>query len=340
MHAALSRLLHFVSLSALLIIAGCGTSGYVPGKGGYYEDDGPDSRPPSASQLERIPDATPRVEPLASGPNRPYTVLGRSYTPDTSGRPYVKRGIASWYGKKFHGNKTSNGEIYDMYAMTAAHPTLPIPSYVRVTRTSSGKSVVLRVNDRGPFHADRIIDLSYVAAHKLDLIGPGSGEVVVEWISPDAIRNGAWQQAGNTAQATGNSYQDDPPIASISLAAPVSTPIAQDSGVQQGTPLPAPERRPEPVATPQATPATASPRAAIAGGYEVQLGAFSQHINAQRLVDRIQPYLPAGSQTAYVDDSTGLHRVRIGPYSNLGQAQEASRQVADRIGMPAIVISP
>ena len=122
----------------------------------------------------------PRIEPYASGANRPYVVFGQRYVPDTTGQPYRKQGIASWYGKKFHGNSTSIGEPYDMYAMTAAHTTLPVPSYARVTSLVNGRTVIVRVNDRGPFHSDRIMDLSYVAAYKLGIIGPGSGQVVVE----------------------------------------------------------------------------------------------------------------------------------------------------------------
>ena len=141
--------------------------------GGYYKDDGPGDDIPD--NLDDIPDAEPRLEPLHRFANRPYVVLGKSYTPDTSLRPLRQRGIGSWYGKKFHGQKTSIGEPYDMFAMTAAHPTLAIPSYVRVTNVASGKSVVVRVTDRGPFHADRIIDLSYAAAHRLGYITNGWG---------------------------------------------------------------------------------------------------------------------------------------------------------------------
>lgn len=150
--------------------------------GGYYQDDGPgENAPPN---LDAIPDAEPKPEPLHKFANRPYTVLGQTYTPDVSGKPYQARGIASWYGKKFHGQRTSIGETYDMYAMTAAHPTLPIPSYVRVANPKTGKAVIVRVNDRGPFHADRLIDLSYTAAHKLGIISMGSGLVDVESIDP------------------------------------------------------------------------------------------------------------------------------------------------------------
>ena len=140
--------------------------------GGYYQDDGPGENPPP--NLENIPDAEPKAEPLHKFANRPYTALGKSFTPNTSGQPYQARGVASWYGKKFHGKRTASGEIYNMYAMTAAHPTLPIPSYVRVTNPKNAKTAVVRVNDRGPFHAGRIIDLSYTAALKLGYVSLGS----------------------------------------------------------------------------------------------------------------------------------------------------------------------
>jgi len=147
--------------------------------------DGPPARPPAG--LAHIADAVPRSEPLSSGANRPYQINGKRYVPDVSGKPYRERGVASWYGTKYHGKKTANGEIYDMYAMTAAHTTLPLPSYVRVTRVATGRSVVVRVNDRGPFHAKRIIDLSYAAAYKLGIHTLGSDEVIVERIITDGL---------------------------------------------------------------------------------------------------------------------------------------------------------
>lgn len=150
--------------------------------GGYYKDDGPGDDIPE--NLEQIPDATPRWEPLHKPALRPYEVFGQRYVPNTAVQPYKARGIASWYGKKFHGQKTSIGQPYDMFAMTAAHPTLALPSYVRVTSLQNGRSVVVRVIDRGPFHAGRIIDLSYTAAYKLGLIQGGSGQVEVEAIVP------------------------------------------------------------------------------------------------------------------------------------------------------------
>jgi len=150
--------------------------------GGYYKDDGPGENPPA--NLDAVPDAVPKLEPLNRFANRPYSVFGRDYVPATSLRPYRERGLASWYGRRFHNQKTSIGENYDMYAMTAAHPTLPLPSYARVTSLATGKSVVVRVNDRGPFHAGRVIDLSYAAAHRIGIAQRGSGEVEVESVLP------------------------------------------------------------------------------------------------------------------------------------------------------------
>ena len=156
----------------------------APRSGGYYLDDGPGANPPD--NLDAIPDALPRLEPLHRFANRPYTVFGRDYVPATTLTRYRERGLASWYGRKFHAQKTAIGEPYDMYAMTAAHPTLPLPSYARVTNLANGRSVVVRVNDRGPFHPGRIIDLSYAAAYRLGIAQKGSGEVEVESILPGA----------------------------------------------------------------------------------------------------------------------------------------------------------
>lgn len=144
-----------------------------------------DSAPEQLIDTSKVPDAVPRYEVRTMAGNKnPYTVLGKTYHLIQDERSYKERGRASWYGKKFHGYHTSNGEIYDMYAMTAAHKTLPIPSYVRVTNTANGKSVVVRVNDRGPFHSDRIIDLSYAAAQRIGILGAGTGAVEVEIVLP------------------------------------------------------------------------------------------------------------------------------------------------------------
>ncbi len=161
------------------LAAGCAS---VP-RGGYYQDDGPHRRP--EVDVSKVPDAVPRNEPHNERNNRPYHVFGVSYRPLKTSKGYRERGVASWYGKKFHGQRTANGETYDMYAMTAAHKTLPLPSYLRVRNLNNGKSVIVRVNDRGPFRENRIVDLSYAAAAKLGIIGTGTGVVEVEALSGD-----------------------------------------------------------------------------------------------------------------------------------------------------------
>ena len=163
---------------------------------GYYGGD----RPPQHLPIDpdSVPDAIPQHEPLSATGNNPYTALGKRYHPLPTAAGYVRRGTASWYGKKFHGRRTSSGEPYDMFAMTAAHPVLPLPSYVRVTNLDTGKSVVVKVNDRGPFLHDRIIDLSYLAAHKLGIAAHGTGRVEVRAIIPNDDGGGL----GQSDQAT------------------------------------------------------------------------------------------------------------------------------------------
>ena len=192
MKAALNFLpeLHQLSskvwLIAVLGLAACSVTptrpDSSPRSGGYYLDDGPGDQPPP--NLDQVADAQPRIEPIKASTARPYTVFGQTYVPMAQVAAYKARGTASWYGKRYHGQPTSSGEIYDMYAMTAAHPTLPIPSYARVTNLRNGKSVVVRINDRGPFHSDRLIDLSYAAAYKLGIITSGRDLVEVESIIP------------------------------------------------------------------------------------------------------------------------------------------------------------
>jgi rare lipoprotein A len=173
--------------------------------GGYYKDDGPGEQPPA--NLDQIADAQPKAEPPHRYANRPYQVFGKEYVPFASVQPYRQRGMASWYGKKFHGQRTASGETYDMYAMTAAHTTLPIPSYARVTRVATGRSVIVRINDRGPFHQGRMIDLSYAAALKLGFVHLGSAEVELESIEPGQAETPTQQAAAPTPSAAATTEQ-------------------------------------------------------------------------------------------------------------------------------------
>ena len=152
----------------------------------------------AAAKRAAPPDATPRIERIATGhPNRPYQIRGAAYKPKNADVAVREIGIASWYGKPFHGRPTSTGERYNMHAMTAAHPTMPLPSYARVRNLSNGRSVIVKVNDRGPFHGKRVIDLSYAAARKLKIAGTAKVEVVR--LTNEQIRSGAWRQTGKNS---------------------------------------------------------------------------------------------------------------------------------------------
>lgn len=209
-------LLRRIAAVALMLgLAACGTAPKAPtdeapaaapaakrsAGGGYYLDDGPGDEPPL--DLDNIPDAQPRIEPLHRFANRPYVALGQEYVPATERKPYRKRGIASWYGRRFHGKLTSSGEPYDMYAMTGAHPTLPIPSYARVTNLANSRSVIVRINDRGPFLHGRLIDLSYAAARKLGYLDKGSAMVEVEAVDPELQEPESRQDATPVPAAVG-----------------------------------------------------------------------------------------------------------------------------------------
>lgn len=183
------------ALAVLLLAVLAGCAGPGARRGPDYRQDGPPLQPVDVS---RIPDAVPRDEPLCRPCLRPYRIDGVEYRPLASAAGYQARGTASWYGREFHGRPTANGERYDMLAMTAAHPTLPIPSYVRVTHLGNGRSVVVRINDRGPFRRGRLIDLSYAAAARLGLVGHGSGLVLVQAVMPGGAPAPP-QQAGSDA---------------------------------------------------------------------------------------------------------------------------------------------
>jgi rare lipoprotein A len=263
-----------IAIAALL--AGCGSVAKrdapepAPRSGGYYKDDGPGASPPP--NLAATPDAVPRAEPLNRFANRPYQVFGKDYVPFTSVAPFRQQGVASWYGKRYHGGKTSSGETYDMYAMTAAHTVLPIPSYVRVTSLANGRSVVVRVNDRGPFHNDRVIDLSYTAALKLGMLGSGSALVEVETIVPAAAA--AATPAAPAAAAQAAAAPEPPRGVFLQLAAFSTVESAENyrGRVQRELPW---------LGEP--------PRVLAAGGlYRVQLGPYRTQDEARPVAERIQ----------------------------------------------------
>ena len=315
------RIVVFVIVA--ITLSGCGTVAKreavvskvpsAPRGGGYYLDDGPGENPPA--NLDSVPDAVPKLEPPQRGASRPYTVMGRNYVPMTSLRPYKARGIATWYGRRYHGKQTSSGERYDMYAMTAAHPTLPIPSYARVTHLANGKSVVVRINDRGPFVDGRVIDLSYTAAYKLGVLGGGSAMVEVESIFPGDATPAVASAPAQPARA----MLRDP----ASIAAPGETDPA-------AVPLPTPEAQPPAVLAAREIPMTSGP-----SGVYLQLGAFGSRENAENFATRLRLQIDWLAERLQVFPRDGLYRVHAGPYPS----QTEARQVADRLGQ-ALGIKP
>ena len=294
--------------------------------GGYYLDDGPGADPPK--NLGSIPDAVPRLEPIHRPASRPYTVMGRQYVPMTNLARYKARGKATWYGRRYHGKPTSTGEIYDMYAMTAAHTTLPIPSYARVTNLANGKSVVVRVNDRGPFIGERLIDLSYTAAYKLGLITGGSGIVEVESILPGDPPPPAVAAVAPAAQpATAEPESRAAPAPSAPAALPLE-PLASAPAAAASTP-------PEAVALAEKPAEAASP---AASGVYVQFGAFRSRENAESLASRLKLRMEWLAERLQVLPREGLYRVHAGPYASEAQAREIANRIGDAFGPRPIVL--
>ncbi len=278
MHKSLAALLCAV---VCISLAGCSLARRQP--------KSPPTAIPSGSNVPSpppdvvaIPDAVPRAEPRGRRGNPPfYEVFGKRYYVMSESDGWVERGTASWYGPGFHAASTSLGERYDMYAMTAAHKTLPIPCYAEVTNLRNGRKVVVRINDRGPFVGDRIIDLSYTAAAKLDMLLAGTAPVEVRVITPA----GAGSAAPPTLPAA-------PPPAVLPTAAVMPPPSA-------------------PAVTVVNAPSGAAPMF-------IQAGVFSDHENARR---RVESLLAAGIELASLDEmprtERTLHRVRVGPFASV-----------------------
>lgn len=278
--------------------------------GGYYLDDGPGDRPPG--DLAAIPDAIPRIEPLHKGTMRPYTVMGRDYTPMTRLQPYRARGIASWYGRRYHGKTTSNGERYDMYAMTAAHTVLPIPSYARVTNVSNGRSVVVRINDRGPFIDSRLIDLSYTAAWKLGILNAGSGMVEVESLIPGMTPPPAATVA------------DRPPAAPVMPATPAVAATAVAAA---------------PVAATVEKTSAISDTSAMSGGSWLQFGAFGVQGNAEAFRAKLEAQTGWLAGTLRIVRDGGLFRVQAGPYATEAEARQAAARAKEALGSAPVLVT-
>ncbi|HWI15976.1 MAG TPA: septal ring lytic transglycosylase RlpA family protein [Burkholderiales bacterium] len=323
------------AIALVIVLSGCGTTGPRPGAtierspdastppaavatprgGGYYLDDGPGANPPA--DLDRVPDAVPRSEPLQRGTLRPYTVMGRNYTPMTALAPYRARGIASWYGRRYHGKPTSSGEPYDMYGMTAAHPVLPIPSYARVTNVRNGRSVVVRINDRGPFLSDRLIDLSYTAAYKLGVLNGGSGMVEVESIMPEMYAAYATPRPAAMQPEAMPRADDNIAVTSVAIEPPAAKPAQIET-----------------VALPPS--ATEVP---AAGGVYLQLGAFGSRDNAESYLARVKAQVEGLTERLQVLLRDGYYRVHAGPYESAAQARAASDRLMQALGMRPMVVT-
>lgn len=315
------------------------------GRGGYYQDDGPGDAPPD--NLADVPDADVRNDPLLPRSNRPYVVFGKTYTPITDNEPFTQVGMGTWYGKKFHGQRTSSGEIYDMYKMTAAHPTLPIPSYARVSNMVSGATVIVRINDRGPFHAKRAIDVSYTAALKLGLLGKGSHELKIERILPEEIDR-------MLATKEGVSGTRAPRLQTSSQSGARLSSYAGEGGKQLPT-------TPQPlVLTPKAVsggggaaaPAVASAAApgakseietlmladsvpAATSGFYLQLGAYTRAENAEAVRGKLAGN---GFSTLEVVQSGPVHRLFGGPFASRQEALQAAQALPSALSLKPIVV--
>ena len=331
-----------VLIAITLLLAACGT---VPqrntvtpnqagssgaGPGGYLPGDGPGKNIPG--NLDAIPDAVPKMEPLHRYANRPYIALGKTYTPMTVVGNFREKGIASWYGKKFNGERTSSGEIYDMYAMTAAHPTLPLPSYARVTNLANHKSVIVRINDRGPFMNDRIIDLSYTAAYKLGIIADGSAEVEVDSIDPNVTVNVIAASTVQSQPLESAPVNLAPVAPQVAASAVVATPVAE--------PAPAPAM-PETATAATSTPAAAIPSLASSDtAVYLQLGAFKTQDAAEAYLAKMRSELGDNGKQLKLSTKDGLVRVHIGPYASQSEARSSADSMEAKLGFKPMVNLP
>jgi rare lipoprotein A len=290
------------------------------GRGGYYLDDGPGDNAPEG--LLDMPDPEPQVEPYSKRGNSPYVVFGKRYIPIADERPLKQRGVGSWYGKKFHGQKTSSGELYDMYKMSAAHPTLPIPSYARVTNLNNGKQVIVRVNDRGPFHSSRIIDLSYVAALKLGYLAKGSSQLEVERLLPDDIAQIASSKRGqpaNVAEQTAVPATQDP------LADAITSTVNQQAAAGSVRPVVAPAN-------------VTDAGVASAPGFYIQLGAYSQAANAEAVRAQLMQNWGNTLPPIEVFENGSFYRLHSGPFATRAEAAMAALQLQNAGAPKAMIV--
>jgi rare lipoprotein A len=325
------------ALGVALLLGSCTTSrapsdGAISGPGNYARTH-KDGEPWWDVDVSRIPDAVPMPY---NGPlkNTPYSVFGKPYYPLADARSYRATGTASWYGTKFHGQATANGETYDLYGMTAAHKTLPLPCFVKVTNLDNGKSVILRVNDRGPFYSDRLIDLSFAAAKKLGYAEVGTARVKVEGIDPHQW----WAQQGRPVPLVlANNAAASPPASNKLLALPAPTEVRTVAQpIEQYTPPP--EQHAAAVLPVEL--AVKKNASAPADGLYLQVGAFANPDAAELLKAKLNGLV--GTAPVFISsvarNQQVLHRVRLGPI----KTQDEALQLQDTLrlaslGQPTLV---
>ena len=322
-----------ICVALALLVSGCASGPKPPASspGTAPQRDGPPLRVPP--NLADLPDVVPKIEPIRQGgPNKPYVVMGQPYQPLRDDVEWSEKGVASWYGHKFHGRRTASGELYSMYGLTAAHKTLPIPSYVRVRNVRNGKEVIVRVNDRGPFITGRVIDLSYAAAIKLDIAAAGLGQVEIARLTFDEIRSGAWQRGTvldpePTHQAMRPLQPERPMLASPEGTLPLDDPLlgggttTSDSLASASTQVPAARAH---------TPA--------ARGFWVQLAALSRRDGVDKLQQRIADQVSGLLPLLAVFHESPHYKLQAGPYASKLEAQQAARQVREALQLQPMVI--
>jgi rare lipoprotein A len=342
-------------IALMAILAGCGTQ-----SGKYYDKDGP---PSGYSGRMATEDAVPRVERPAGAANKPYRVMGKNYYPQTGDRPMVQVGYGSWYGKQFHGKKTSTGETYDMYEMTAAHTTMELPSYARVTNLENGKTVIVRVNDRGPFLHERVIDLSYAAAHKLGYANKGTARVKVERLTREQIAANTWRGKAPVSYAAAAALGAS---GSAAAAQPVALSVSETDAAPKGAGDPQAGRQPLQDHRPSKQAQEAgrkfieegvftvadgggttvedvrmemAPMQAAGNNYVVQLGSFKDRANAEKLAAQARREIdPQLVPTVRIKTQGGFHKVVVGKGYLPDQARSLADDLKGRLGQSAWIV--
>ena len=359
-----------VAVACALTLAGC-ASGPAPIEGrtpvarsgadrpGAVRNPDRDGAPMEAPpNLASLPDAVPQVEPIKpGGPNKPYVVLGQAYEPIASDVSWKEKGVASWYGTKFHGRRTASGEMFSMYGLTAAHRTLPIPSYARVRNVKTGKEIIVRVNDRGPFHSARVMDLSYAAAVKLGIVSLGSAQVEIERLTFDEIRTGAWKR-GTVMDADTAVAASVPLLPSASASPQAAEPVGDDpilaAAAKGGSPadaVQAGELSAAPLASKSqalstAVPATAPPMkegpsrayTPYAKGFWVQLAALGKREGVDHLQQRVATELTDLTPLLAVFHEPPYFKLQVGPYASRSEAMAAAQQARESLQLAPMVL--